>query len=66
VDSYLELRADGASSFLVNNDNVDATTKDARVTYTVPVLSTPTSGFYIITAASKVAGATGDYTLSIQ
>jgi hypothetical protein len=66
VDSYLELRADGGSGFLKNNDNIDATTKDASLTYTVPVLSTPTSGFYIITAASRVAGTTGDYTLSIQ
>jgi hypothetical protein len=64
VDSYLEIRADGDPAVLVSNDDIDATTKNARVTYTVPAL-TP-AGFYIIHAASKVAPATGDYTLTIQ
>jgi hypothetical protein len=66
LDSYLEIRDGGTSAVLVSNDDVDATTKNASVTYTVPVLATPTTGFYIIAAASKVAGATGDYTLAIQ
>jgi hypothetical protein len=66
LDSYLEIRANGSSVVLASNDNIDATTKNARLTYAVPVLSTPTAGFYIILAASRVAGATGDYTFSIQ
>jgi hypothetical protein len=66
LDSYLEIRASGSSLVLASNDNIDATTKNARLTYAVPVLSTPTAGFYIILAASRVAGATGDYTFSIQ
>jgi hypothetical protein len=61
VDSYLEIRRDGSTAVLASNDNIDATTKDALFTYTAP-----TSGFYIILAASLVAGATGDYTFAIQ
>lgn len=64
LDSYLEIRPDGSSTVLAFNDNIDPATKDARVTFTVPVLRT--AGFYIITAATKVAGATGDYTFVIQ
>jgi hypothetical protein len=45
----------------VSNDNIDASTKDARFTFTVTA-----SGFYIILAATKVAGALGDYTLTVQ
>ena len=61
VDSYLEIRPNGSSAVLASNDNINANTKDAQVAFTAPA-----SGFYIIAAASKVAGATGDYTLSIQ
>jgi len=61
VDSYLEIRRDGSTAVLASNDNIDATTKDARFAYTVPA-----SGFYIILAASKVVGATGGYTFAIQ
>lgn len=69
LDSYVEIRAintDGSQLVVAFNDDIDATTKNASVTYTVPVLSTATSGFYIIAAASKVAGATGDYTFVVQ
>lgn len=67
VDSYLEIHPDGSSMVLASNDDIDGTTKNARVTYTVPISTTVrTAGFYIITAASKVAGATGDYTLTVQ
>ena len=66
VDSYLEIRPDGSSVVLASNDDIDGTTKNARVTYNVPVFNTRTAGFYIITAATKVAGATGDYTLTVQ
>ena len=61
VDSYLEIRRDGSTAVLASNDNIDATTKDALFTYTAPA-----SGFYIILAASLVAGSTGDYTFAIQ
>ncbi len=61
LDSYLEIRPNGSSAVLVSNDNINANTKDAQVAFTAPA-----TGFYIITAASKVAGATGDYTFSIQ
>jgi hypothetical protein len=66
LDSYLELRIDGGAT-VTSNDNIDATTKDARITFTVPVLTnTRTARFYVITAATKVAGALGDYTLTVQ
>jgi hypothetical protein len=61
LDSYIELRPDGATTPAVSNDNIDASTKDARFTFTVTA-----SGFYIILAATKVAGALGDYTLTVQ
>jgi hypothetical protein len=61
VDSYLEIRANGSSAVLVSNDNVNANTKDAEVAFIAP-----TAGFYVITAASKTAGTTGDYTLTTQ
>jgi hypothetical protein len=61
VDSYLEIRRDGSTAVLASNDNIDATTKDAQFTYTAPA-----SGFYIILAASLVAGSTGDYTFAIH
>jgi hypothetical protein len=61
LDSYLEIRANGGTSALVFNDNVNGTTQNAEVAF-IPA----TTGFYIIAAASKTAGATGDYTLSIQ
>jgi hypothetical protein len=66
LDSYVEIRANGNPVALASNDNIDGTTKDARVTYAVPNTGTSTAGFYIIAAASRVAGATGAYTLSVQ
>jgi len=59
VDSYLEIRPDGSATVLASND--DIATMNAQVSYTAV-----TAGFYVITAATKVAGATGDYTLAIQ
>lgn len=61
LDSYLELRADGGSSPLVLNDNANTTTKNAQIAFTAA-----TAGFYIITATSRLAGGTGDYTFSVQ
>lgn len=63
LDSYVEIRADGSAAVLASNDNIDGTTQNARVAFTVP---TGGSGFYIIAAASKVAAATGAYTFQIQ
>ena len=61
LDSYVEIRPNGSSAVLASNDNINANTKDAQVAFTAPA-----GGFYVIAAASKVAGATGDYTFSIQ
>jgi hypothetical protein len=61
LDSYLEIWANGNPAILVFNDNIDATTQNAQVAFTAA-----TTGFYIIAAASNVAGATGDYTFTIQ
>jgi hypothetical protein len=61
LDSYVEIRANGSAAVLVSNDNVNGTTTDAEVAF-IPA----TTGFYIIAAASKTAGATGDYTFSIH
>jgi hypothetical protein len=64
LDSYVELQranADGSTTVLASNDNIDASTKNAQFSYTVT-----TAGVYIILAATKVAGALGDYTLTVQ
>ena len=61
LDSYVEIRPNGSSAVLASNDNINANTKDAQVAFTAPA-----AGFYVIAAASKVAGATGDYTFSVQ
>lgn len=66
LDSYVEIRSNGSPVVLASNDDIDGTTKDARVTYSVPNTGTSTGGFFIIAAASRVAGATGAYTLSVQ
>lgn len=60
VDSYLELvRLDGMS--VAQNDNRDATTKDAQITFTAVQ-----TDYYAIFARSGVASQTGAYTLTIQ
>lgn len=59
IDSLLGIYFNGA--LRASNDNKDATTNDAQLTYVPPV-----SGFYVIAATSGVAGATGAYTLAIQ
>jgi len=66
LDSYVEIRSNGSPVVLASNDDIDGTTKDARVTYAVPNTGTSVGGFFIIAAASRVAGATGAYTLSVQ
>ena len=60
VDSYIELiRVDGLS--VAQNDNKDATTKDAQITYTAVQ-----TNYYAIFARTAVASQTGAYTLTIQ
>lgn len=58
-DAFLELWEPG--NRLAFNDDADATTDNARLTYT-PILD----GFYFVVPTSAVAGATGAYTLTIQ
>ena len=62
-DSYLEIRLASSLTILSANDDQDASTKDARITFTPSA-----SDFYIITARSPSAspGLTGNYTLTIQ
>ena len=60
LDSFLQLaRLDGF--ILAQNDNIDATTKDSRVTFT-PTLTS----YYVILARNVPTTAVGSYTLSIQ
>jgi len=63
VDSYLEIRLASSLAILSANDDQDATTKDAKLTFTPA-----SSDFYIITARSPSTspGQTGTYTLTIQ
>ena len=61
LDSYLEIYADGSSTVLASNDNVDATTQNSQVAFTAT-----SNAFYIIKARSAAAGATGAYTIAVQ
>ena len=60
LDSFLQLvRLDG--QVVAQNDNIDATTKDARITFTVTQ-----SNYYAIFTRSVPTTAVGTYTLTIQ
>lgn len=61
VDSYLEIHLPNSTAILASNDDVDGTTKDARLVYTAPQ-----TGFYVIAARTTVAGAVGAYTFSVE
>jgi hypothetical protein len=61
LDSYLEIYANGNPAILAFNDNIDSTTRDARIVYPAP-----STGFYVIKARSAAAGVTGAYTLAVQ
>ncbi|GAC1487600.1 MAG: hypothetical protein NVS1B5_10740 [Gemmatimonadaceae bacterium] len=61
LDSYLEIYANGNPAILASNDNIDSSTKDARIVYPAP-----STGFYVIKARSAAAGVTGAYTLAVQ
>ena len=61
IDSFLQIvKLDGTS--LAQNDNKDATTKDARLTFT----ATETANYYAIVARSAIASQIGAYSLTIQ
>ena len=60
LDSFLELvRVDGLR--VAQNDNKDATTTNAQITYTAVQ-----TNYYAIYARTAVALQTGGYTLTIQ
>jgi hypothetical protein len=64
VDSYLEIsqfNQDGSLSVVASNDDIDSSTKNARIVFTPTV-----SNYYVITAKSPSAGVTGAYTLGVQ
>jgi hypothetical protein len=60
VDSFITVY-DTNGVVLTSNDNKDATTKDAQVSFTAAI-----TGFYGIVGSSANAGAQGAYTLVIQ
>jgi hypothetical protein len=61
VDSYIQIVRNGGGAVVAENDNRDATTKDAQVTFTAT-----TTDYYAIFTRTAVPGQTGAYTLSIQ
>jgi hypothetical protein len=62
-DAYLELyNISGTNpTLIISNDNKDATTTDAQLTYTAT-----TSDFYLIAPTTKASGILGAYTLVVQ
>lgn len=60
-DAYLEIHSASSPTILASNDNIDATTTNASVTFTPPA-----SDFYVITARTQTPGTTGGYSLTIQ
>jgi hypothetical protein len=60
VDSFLEIIRLGGPT-VASNDNIDATTKNARVTYTATA-----NTYYTIFARTAISGQTGSYTLNVQ
>jgi hypothetical protein len=61
VDSYLQLVRRSNAATVAENDNRDATTSDARMTFTASV-----TDYYAIVARTASPSQTGAYTLSIQ
>jgi hypothetical protein len=60
MDSYLEIVPIGGNS-VAQNDNRDASTKDARLSFTAQ-----STNYYAIVARTATASQTGSYTLTIQ
>ena len=64
VDAFINLvrlNNDGTVVQIASNDNKDATTKDAQLTYTATA-----NAYYVIFARTGVSAQTGAYTLTIQ
>lgn len=63
IDPYLELyqTSQTGAVLVASNDDADATTKNASLTYTAGNL-----GYYFIKARTTTSGPTGAYTLTIQ
>ena len=61
IDSYLELYEFRTKALVAQNDDVDATTKNASFSYTAANF-----GYFIINARTTSAGTTGAYTLTVQ
>jgi hypothetical protein len=61
VDSFLQIVRNSDRVTVAQNDNRDATTKDAQLTFTATVLD-----YYAIFARTAVTGQTGAYILTIQ
>ena len=61
VDSYLEIHAASDLTILASNDDADGTTRNASLVFTPAARD-----FYVITARTNTAGATGNYSLVIQ
>lgn len=62
LDSYLELYSlQGTQTLVAANDDADATTKNASLTYTASGL-----GYFYVKARTTSAGTLGAYTLTIQ
>ena len=61
LDSFLQLRRSEDGSLITQNDNVDSSTKNARITYTAAE-----TNYYAIFASAGSTPSQGTYTLSIQ
>jgi len=61
VDAFLELVRLDDGARVASNDNRDATTKDAQMTYTAT-----TTTYFSIFARTAIGSQTGAYTLTIQ
>jgi hypothetical protein len=60
-DSYLEIHLPNSTTILASNDDIDGTTKDARLNFTPQQ-----EAFYVVAARTTTAGAAGAYTLGVQ
>ena len=61
LDSNLQLFELRTNALVAQNDDIDASTKDASFTFTAQNF-----GYYIINARTTTAGSTGAYTLTVQ
>jgi hypothetical protein len=61
IDSYLQLVELRTNGSVAQNDDTDASTKNASLSYTAA-----TFGYYYIIARTTTAGTTGAYTLTVQ